>query len=70
MAFTKSDIYSSICAVCDEADLVDSMVALPGLLFYSTQIHVRLRSGGKINTLDSANDARLFDGEKQLYLVA
>ena len=53
-----------------EADLVDCMVALPGQLFYSTQIPVRLCFGGKNNTLDSANDARLFDGGTGLRLVA
>jgi type I restriction enzyme M protein len=53
-----------------EADLVDCMVALPGQLFYSTQIPVCLWFCGKNNTLDSANDARLFDGETELSLVA
>jgi type I restriction enzyme M protein len=53
-----------------EADLVDCMVALPGQLFYSTQIPVCLWFCGENNTLDSANDARLFDGETELSLVA
>ena len=53
-----------------EADLVDCMVALPGQLFYSTQIPVCLWFSGKNNTLDSANNARLFDGETELSLVA
>lgn len=52
-----------------EADLVDGMVALPGQLFYSTQIPVCLWIGGKNNTLDLANDTRLFDGETELSLV-
>ena len=54
----------------NEADLVDCMVALPGQLFYSTQIPVCLWFCGKNNALDSANDARLFDGETELSLVA
>ena len=53
-----------------EADLVDCMVALPGQLFYSTQIPVCLWFCGEKDTLDSANDARLFDGETELSLVA
>ena len=53
-----------------EADLVDCMVALPGQLFNSTQIPVCLWFCGENNTLDSANDARLFDGETELSLVA
>jgi hypothetical protein len=53
-----------------EADLVDCMVALPGQLFDSTQIPVCLWFCGKNNTLDSENDARLFDGETQFSLVA
>jgi type I restriction enzyme M protein len=53
-----------------EADLVDCMVALPGQLFYSTQIPVCLWFCVENNTLDSANDARLFDGETELSLVA
>ncbi len=53
-----------------EADLVDCMVALPGQLFYSTQIPVCLWFSGKNNTHDSTNDARLFDGETELRLVA
>ncbi len=53
-----------------EADLVDCMVALPGQLFYSTQIPVCLWFCGKNSTLNSANDARLFDGETELSLVA
>ncbi len=48
----------------------NNMVALPGQLFYSTQIPVCLCFGGKNNTLDSANDTRLFDGEAELSLVA
>ena len=52
------------------ADLVDCMVALPGQLFYSTQIPACLWFCGKNNTLDAANDARLFDGETELSLVA
>jgi hypothetical protein len=44
--------------------------ALPGQLFYSTQIPVCLWFDGKNNTLDSANDSRLFDGETELSLVA
>ena len=53
-----------------ESDLVDCMVALTGQLFYITQIPVCLWFCGKNNTLDSANDARLFDGETELSLVA
>ena len=53
-----------------DADLADCMVALPGQLFYSTQISVCLWCCEKNNTLDSANDARLFDGETELSLVA
>ena len=53
-----------------EADLVDCMVALPGQLFYSTQIPVCLWFSGINNTLDSANDARLFNGESELSLEA
>jgi type I restriction enzyme M protein len=44
--------------------------ALPGQLFYSRQIPVCLWFCGENNTLDSANDARLFDGETELSLVA
>ena len=44
--------------------------ALPGQLFSSTQIPVCLWFCGKNNTLDSANGARLFDGETELSLVA
>ena len=53
-----------------EADLVDCMVALPGQLFYSTQIPVCLWFLAKNRALDSANDDRLFDGETELSLVA
>jgi hypothetical protein len=53
-----------------EADLVDCMVALPGQLFHSRQIPVCLWFCRKNITLDSANDARLFDGETELSLVA
>jgi type I restriction-modification system DNA methylase subunit len=53
-----------------EADLVDCMVALPGRLFYGTQIPVCPWFWGKNNTLDSANDTRLFDSETELSLVA
>jgi type I restriction enzyme M protein len=52
------------------AELVDCMVALFAQLFYSTQIPGCLWFCGKNNTLDSANDARLFDGETELSLVA
>lgn len=52
-----------------EDDLVSCMVALPGQQFYSTQIPVCLWLGGKNNTLDLANDTRLFDGETELSLV-
>jgi len=48
----------------------NNMVALPGQPFYSTQIPVCLWFDGKSNTLDLANDARLFDGETTLSLVA
>jgi len=44
--------------------------ALPGRLFYSTQIPVCLWFCGKNNALDSVNDAHLFDGETELSLVA
>ena len=44
--------------------------ALPGQLFYSTQIPICLWFCEKNNTLDPANDARLFDGETELSLVA
>lgn len=53
-----------------EADLVDGMVTLPGQLFYSTQTPVYFGVGGKNNTLDSANDARLFDAETELSSIA
>jgi hypothetical protein len=53
-----------------EADLVDCMVAFPGQIFYSTQIPVCLGFPRNNHTLDSANDARLFDGETGLRLVA
>lgn len=45
-----------------QAGLVDSMAALPGQLFFSTRIPVRLRFIGKINTL--------CDGETESGLVA
>ena len=44
--------------------------ALPGQLFYSTQIPVCLWFWGKNSTLDPANDSRLSDGETELSLVA
>ena len=53
-----------------EADLVECMVTLPGQLFYSTQTPVYFGVGGKNNTLDSATDARLFDGETELSSIA
>ena len=56
-----------------EADLADCMVALPGQLLYNTQISVRLcfvPASEENYTLDSANDARLFDRETELSLVA
>ena len=53
-----------------EANFVDCMVALPGQLFYSTQIPVYLWFCEKNGTLDSAKDARLFDGETELSLAA
>ena len=53
-----------------EADLVDGMVALPGQLFYRTQIPACLWFGVKNNALEAPNDARLFDGETELSLVA
>lgn len=53
-----------------EAALVDGMVALPGQIFYSTQIPVCPWFCGKTSTLDSANHARLFDGETERSLVA
>jgi len=46
------------------------LVALPGQLFNNTQIPVGLWFYEKNNTLDSANDTRLFDGETNLSLVA
>ena len=51
-------------------DNATTRCALPGQLFYSTQIPVCLWFCGKNNTLDSANDTRLFDGETELSLVA
>jgi hypothetical protein len=48
----------------------NNIVALPGQLFYSPQTPVCLWFCGKNNALDSANDARLFDGETELSLVA
>ena len=48
----------------------DNMLALPGQLFYSTQIPVCLWFSGKNNAPGSENDARLFDGETELSLVA
>jgi hypothetical protein len=53
-----------------EGNRSNNMDAFPGQLFYSTQIPVCLWFLGKNNTLDSANDARLFDGETELSLVA
>ena len=53
-----------------EADLVDCMVALPGQLFYRTQIPACLWFGVKNNALEAPNDARLFDGETELSFVA
>ena len=53
-----------------EADLVDCMVALPGQLFYSTQIPVCLWFLAKNKTGELANNARLFGGETELSLVA
>ena len=53
-----------------EADLVDCMVPLPGQLFYRTQIPACLWFGAKNNALEAPNDARLFDGETELSLVA
>lgn len=44
--------------------------ALPGQLFYSTQIPVCLWFARKNNTLDSVNGTRLFDGETEFSLVA
>lgn len=41
-----------------------------GQLFYSTRVPVCLWFSGKNNALDSAKDARLFDGETELSLVA
>ena len=52
-----------------EGGSVDRMVALPGQLFYSTQIPVFPWFCAKNSTLDSAIDARLFDGETELSLV-
>lgn len=48
----------------------NNMVAFSGQLFYSTQITVCLRFCWKNNPLNRANDARLFDGETELRLVA
>lgn len=45
------------------------MVALPGHLFYSTQICFWLWFWGGNRTRDSAGDARLYDAEKELWLV-
>jgi len=53
-----------------EDDLVDIMATLPGQLFYSTALVVCLGFGPKDKTLDSASDARLFDGETELSSVA
>ena len=53
-----------------EADFVGCMVALPGQLFYRTQIPACLWFGVKNNALEAPNDARLFDGETELSLVA
>jgi type I restriction enzyme M protein len=53
-----------------EADLVDCMVALPGEVFHSTPSPDALWFSRKNNTLDWANDARLFSGNRELSLVA
>ena len=53
-----------------EADLVDCMDALPGQLFYSTQIPVCLWFEVKRNALEASNDSRLFGGVTELSLVA
>ena len=53
-----------------EADLVDCMVALGGENFYSTQIPVCLCVFAKSKALEFENNARLFDGEIELVLVA
>lgn len=70
-AFAKGEAILQVVLLSREANKAkNNMVALPGQLFYSTQIPVCLWSGGKSNTLDLANDARLFDGEEELCLVA
>ena len=48
----------------------NNMVALPGQLFYSTQIPVCLWFDVKRNALETSNESRLFDGETDLSLVA
>lgn len=52
-----------------EIDPSNFTATLPGQLFYNTQIPVCLWFSGKGNTLDSANDARLFNAETELNLV-
>ncbi|MEI6341412.1 MAG: hypothetical protein WCR07_05605 [Verrucomicrobiota bacterium] len=49
---------------------MDFMATLPGQLFYSTALVVCIGFGPKDKTLDSASDARLFDGETELSSVA
>jgi len=44
--------------------------ALPGQLFYSTQIPVCLWFDVKRNALEASNDSRLFGSETELSLVA
>jgi len=53
-----------------EADLVDCVVALPGHLFYSTQITVCLWFLAENKSVEIEGSARLFDGEIELSLVA
>jgi len=53
-----------------EADLVDCVVALPGHLFYSTQITVCLWFLAENKSVEFEGPARLFDGEIELSLVA
>lgn len=70
-AFIRSEATPQVLLRSREAnEAQNNMVALPGQLFYSTQIPAYLWFSGKNNTLDSANDARLFDGETELSLVA
>ena len=48
----------------------DSDTALRACAFLQSEATMKVVSEAKDNTLDPANDARLFDGETELSLVA